>query len=51
MRKVADHLAETLAAAGVKCIWGAVGDSLNGLTDAVRRQPLNGQGGDERAGR
>ncbi|HEY1930230.1 MAG TPA: ubiquinone-dependent pyruvate dehydrogenase [Caulobacteraceae bacterium] len=38
MRTVADQLAETLADAGVKRIWGVVGDSLNGLTDAVRRQ-------------
>jgi len=35
---VADQLAETLAVAGVKRIYGIVGDSLNGLTDAVRRQ-------------
>jgi pyruvate dehydrogenase (quinone) len=28
----------TLAAAGVKRIYGIVGDSLNGLTDAIRRQ-------------
>src|SRR5260221_9984572 len=37
-RTVADQLAETLAAAGVKRIYGIVGDSLNGLTDAMRRQ-------------
>ena len=35
---VADQFIETLAAAGVKRIYGIVGDSLNGLTDAVRRQ-------------
>jgi len=29
---------ETLAAAGVKRVYGIVGDSLNGLTDALRRQ-------------
>jgi pyruvate dehydrogenase (quinone) len=34
---VADQFVETLAAAGVKRIYGIVGDSLNGLTDAVRR--------------
>jgi hypothetical protein len=28
----------TLAAAGVKRIYGIVGDSLNGLTDAIRLQ-------------
>jgi pyruvate dehydrogenase (quinone) len=37
-RTVADQFVETLAAAGVKRIYGIVGDSLNGLTDAVRRQ-------------
>jgi pyruvate dehydrogenase (quinone) len=35
---VADQFVETLAAAGVKRIYGIVGDSLNGLTDAVRRR-------------
>src|SRR5215468_3895117 len=37
-RTVADQFAETLALAGVKRIYGIVGDSLNGLTDAIRRQ-------------
>ena len=37
-KSVADQFAETLAAAGVKRIYGIVGDSLNGITDAVRRQ-------------
>src|SRR5215472_1742262 len=37
-RTVAEQLAEILAAAGVKRIYGIVGDSLNGITDAVRRQ-------------
>ena len=37
-KTVADQFAETLAAAGVKRIYGVVGDSLNGLTDALRRQ-------------
>src|SRR5499427_910747 len=35
---VADQFAETLAFAGVKRIYGIVGDSLNGLTDAIRKQ-------------
>jgi pyruvate dehydrogenase (quinone) len=35
---VADQFAETLAAAGVKRIYGVVGDSLNGLTDSLQRQ-------------
>ncbi len=30
-------MAETLANAGVKRIYGVVGDSLNGFTDALRR--------------
>jgi len=38
MKTVADQFAETLAAAGVKRVYGIVGDSLNGLTDAFRRQ-------------
>ncbi|PWF24707.1 ubiquinone-dependent pyruvate dehydrogenase [Corticimicrobacter populi] len=34
---IADYLAETLAAAGVERIWGVTGDSLNGLSDSMRR--------------
>src|SRR5271169_6070871 len=37
-RTVADQFAETLAVAGVRRIYGIVGDSLNGLGDAIRRQ-------------
>ena len=37
-KTVADQFAEILAAAGVKRIYGIVGDSLNGLTDSLRRQ-------------
>jgi pyruvate dehydrogenase (quinone) len=37
-KTVADQFAEILAAAGVKRVYGIVGDSLNGLTDAIRRQ-------------
>jgi pyruvate dehydrogenase (quinone) len=33
----ADLMAETLIHAGVKRIYGVVGDSLNGSTDALRR--------------
>jgi pyruvate dehydrogenase (quinone) len=36
-RTVADQFVETLAAAGVKRAYGIVGDSLNGITDAIRR--------------
>ena len=35
---VADQFAGILAAAGVKRLYGIVGDSLNGITDAIRRQ-------------
>src|SRR5260370_17248054 len=38
MKSVADQFAETLAVAGVRRIYGIVGDSLNGLPDAIRRQ-------------
>jgi len=36
-RTAADYVAETLAQAGVKRIYGVVGDSLNGFTDSLRR--------------
>jgi pyruvate dehydrogenase (quinone) len=35
---VADLIAETLIQAGVKRIFGVVGDSLNGLTEALRQR-------------
>jgi pyruvate dehydrogenase (quinone) len=38
MYTVADQFAEILAEAAVKRIYGIVGDSLNGLTDSLRRQ-------------
>ena len=38
MTTVADQFAATLAAAGGNRIYGIVGDSLNGITDAIRRQ-------------
>jgi thiamine pyrophosphate-dependent acetolactate synthase large subunit-like protein len=38
VRTVADQFAEVLAAAGVKRIYGIVGDTLNGLTDSLRRR-------------
>src|ERR1700723_2321172 len=37
-RTVADQFVDTLVAAGVKRIFGVVGDSLNGLTDVIRRR-------------
>lgn len=36
-RTIADQLVSTLVGAGVKRIYGLVGDSLNPVTDAVRR--------------
>jgi pyruvate dehydrogenase (quinone) len=36
-RNAADFMAETLRAAGVKRVYGVVGDSLNGFTDSLRR--------------
>lgn len=35
---IADLMAETLHTAGVRRIYGVAGDSLNGLTDSLRRQ-------------
>ncbi|PDQ21703.1 ubiquinone-dependent pyruvate dehydrogenase [Mesorhizobium sanjuanii] len=35
---VAQQLVETLQAAGIRRIYGVVGDSLNGITDAIRKQ-------------
>ncbi|MBR1190772.1 ubiquinone-dependent pyruvate dehydrogenase [Bradyrhizobium sp. AUGA SZCCT0160] len=37
---VADLIAETLIQAGVKRIFGVVGDSLNGLTEALRKREV-----------
>src|SRR6516225_11080771 len=36
--KVADLITDILHAAGVRRIYGVVGDSLNGLTDSLRRK-------------
>src|SRR2546422_9500162 len=36
-RTVAEHLVDTLARAGVRQVYGVVGDSLNPVTDAIRR--------------
>jgi pyruvate dehydrogenase (quinone) len=35
---VTDQMVEVLAAARVKHVYGVVGDSLNGFTDAIRRR-------------
>jgi len=37
-KSAADYIAMTLASAGVKRVYGVVGDSLNGFTDALRRR-------------
>src|SRR6266567_8205238 len=39
-KKTADLLVQTLAAAGVERMYGVSGDSLNGITDSIRRQEL-----------
>src|SRR5882724_5546749 len=36
-KRVADLVVETLAGAGVERVYGLTGDSLNGLTDSIRR--------------
>jgi len=36
-RTAADYMAEALAQAGVKRVYGVVGDSLNGFSDSLRR--------------
>jgi pyruvate dehydrogenase (quinone) len=36
-KRVADVLVETLAGAGVRRVYGVSGDSLNGITDSIRR--------------
>src|SRR5580658_7885692 len=38
IENVADLIVETLSQAGVKRIFGVVGDSLNGLTEALRKR-------------
>src|SRR5260370_7578639 len=38
MATVAEQMVKTLVEAGVKRIYGIVGDSLNGITDAIRRE-------------
>ena len=39
IKNVADLLTETLIEAGVKRIYGVVGDSLNGVTESLRQRP------------
>jgi pyruvate dehydrogenase (quinone) len=36
-QKVAEALVQTLIEAGVKRVYGVAGDSLNGMTDTVRK--------------
>jgi pyruvate dehydrogenase (quinone) len=38
IKNVADFIVETLERAGVRRIYGVVGDSLNGLTEAIRQR-------------
>ncbi len=39
MANVAEVLVDTLIANGVQRVWGLPGDSLNGVTDAIRTRP------------
>ena len=39
-KRVADIVVETLQAAGVKHCWGVPGDTLNFVTDAIRRSGI-----------
>src|SRR6202453_4609189 len=39
-KRVADVVVETLQAAGVKRCWGVPGDTLNYVTDAIRRSEI-----------
>jgi pyruvate dehydrogenase (quinone) len=39
-RTVAEHLVDTLAQASIRQVYGVVGDSLNPVTDALRRSTL-----------
>lgn len=39
-KRVADVVIETLQAAGVKRCWGVPGDTLNFVTDAIRRSEI-----------
>ncbi len=41
-RAIADQFAEALALAGVRRIYGIVGDTLNGLTDALAKERSTG---------
>ncbi len=38
MTTIADLLVESLAEHGVRTVWGVVGDALNPVTDAIRRE-------------
>ena len=40
-KAAAEYLVEALEKAGVKRVYGVVGDSLNGFTDAMRRRKIN----------
>jgi len=37
-KKVAELIIETLAEAGIRRVYGLCGDSLNGITDSIRRR-------------
>ena len=39
MANVAEFIADSLIASGVRRVYGIAGDSLNGFTDALRTRP------------
>ena len=39
MATVGETIVGAIADLGVSCVWGVVGDALNPITDAVRREP------------
>jgi hypothetical protein len=49
-RTVADQFVEILLAAGVRRMYGVVGDSLNPVVDAIRRHDGNRPGADAARG-
>ncbi|MFF3039169.1 thiamine pyrophosphate-binding protein, partial [Arthrobacter citreus] len=38
MATIAENIVQTLAANGIQRIWGVPGDSLNAVTEAIRRE-------------
>jgi thiamine pyrophosphate-dependent acetolactate synthase large subunit-like protein len=45
-KTVAEHFIETLAAAGIRRIFGIVGDCLNGFADVLQKTVFDGRATD-----